>query len=174
MKKRNLIIGSLLAFALFFQSCTKTNIVEIPPPNYVDIMTKAGTFKMFKLYDNGTADDRIFRSRDTDIVIKTSPATNEVIFEETFTQNDVKVTVSYRVRLLDPTANSNLVRLQIPQQTVNNATYEGIIYPGLESQRLQGVFEAFSADDKKDPKTPINNLVFAMTVNGERWIYSKK
>lgn len=174
MKNRNLIIGALLAVTLLVQSCTKTNIVEIPPPNYVDIMTKAGTFKMFKAFDSGTADDKLFRSRETDIVIKTSPAANEVIFEETFTQNNNKVTVSYRVRLVDPTTNSNLVRLQIPQQTVNNATYEGTIFPGLEAQRLQGVFEAFDANDKKEPKTPINNLVFALTVNGERWLYSKR
>ena len=173
MKNRNLIIGCLFVFTLFLNSC-KTNIVEIPPPDYIDIMTKAGTFKMFKVFDSGSAEDRLFKSRETEIVIKKSPAANEVLFEETFTQNNNKVTVTYRVRLVDPQANSNLVRLQIPQQTINNAIYEGFIYPGLESQRLQGVFEAFDANDKKDPKTPLNNLVFALTVNSERWIYSKK
>jgi hypothetical protein len=174
MKNRNLIMVCLFLFALAFGACTKTNIVEIPPPDYIDIMTKAGTFKMFKVFDGGTPEDRLFRSRDTDIVVKKAPSANEVLFEETFLQNNVRVTVTYRVQLVNPTTNSNLVRLQIPQQTINNGIYEGFIYPGLESQRLQGVFEAFAADDKKDPKTPLNNLVFAMTVNGERWLYSKK
>ncbi|MCU0390684.1 MAG: hypothetical protein MUE81_06165 [Thermoflexibacter sp.] len=173
MKKARLIISGLLTLALFFHSC-KPNIIEIPPPDYIDIMTKAGTFKMFKAYDSGSAEDRLFRSRDTDIVIKKAPSPNEVLFEETFIQNNQRVTVTYRVQLVDPTANSNLVRLQIPQQTINNVSYEGFIFPGLESQRLQGVFEAFAAEDKKDPKTPLNNLVFAMRVNGERWLYSKK
>lgn len=163
-----------IALLIFVGACTKTNIVEIPPPDYVDIMTKAGTFKMFKVFDSGTADDRLFKSRDADIVIKPSPTPDEVLFEETFEQNSRKVTVTYRVRLVDAKSASNAVKLSIPEQTISNNVYAGFIHPALQAERLQGFFEAFSATDTKTVKTPVNNLVFAITVNGERWLYSKK
>ncbi len=163
-------IGSLVLNS----ACTKTNIVEIPPPDYIDIMTKVDSFRLFKVFDNGTADDRLFKSRNTSIVVKKSATPNEVLFEETFRQNNRPVTVTYRVTLIEPKAASNAVKLSIPSQTISNATYQGIIYPGLETERIQGVFEAFDAKDTKSPKTPINNLIFALTVNGERWIYGKR
>ncbi len=173
MKKHSLIICGLLAVVVLFNSC-KTNIIEIPPPDYIDIMTKAGTFKMFKRFDSGTEEDRLFKSRDADIVIKKSPTPNEVLFEETYKQNERNVTVTYRVTLVDPTAFSNAVKLSIPRQTINNDTYEGTVHPDLASNNLQGFFEAFDANDKKDPKTPVNRLIFAIRVNGERWLYGAR
>ncbi|TAH17749.1 MAG: hypothetical protein EAZ08_13040 [Cytophagales bacterium] len=163
-----------IALLIFVGACTKTNIVEIPPPDYIDIMTKAGTFKMFKVFDSGTAEDRLFKSRDTDVVIKKSASADEVLFEETFLQNGVSVTVTYRVRLVDAKSASNAVKLSIPEQTISNNVYAGFIHPSLQTEKLQGFFEAFSATDTKTVKTPVNNLIFAITVNGERWLYSKK
>jgi hypothetical protein len=170
----NVIMAGLFILA---GACTKINVVEVPPPDYIDIMTKAGTFKMFKVFDSGTADDRLFKSRDASIVIKKAPAADEVLFEETYEQSGKPVTVTYRVKLIDGTgakASSNAVKLSVPQQTINNSIYEGTIHPAFQTERIQGVFEAFSATDTKTPKTPVNDLIFAITVNGERWLYGRK
>jgi hypothetical protein len=176
--KKNIFALSIslvaLGFLVLTNACTKTNIVEIPPPDYIDIMTKVDSFRLFKVFDNGTNDDRLFKSRNTSVVVKKSATPNEVLFQETFRQNNQSVTVTYRVTLIEPTSASNAVKLSIPSQTINNATYQGITYPGLETERIQGVFEAFDAKDTKSPKTPINNLIFALTVNGERWIYGRR
>ena len=170
----NVIVIGLFIFA---SACTKINIVEVPPPDYIDIMTKVGTFKMFKVFDSGTAEERLYKSRDASIVIKKAPASDEVLFEETFEQNSKPITVTYRVKLIDAVgakASSNAVKLSIPQQTISNGIYEGTIHPSLQVEKLQGVFEAFSATDTKTVKTPVNDLLFAITVNGERWLYGKK
>ena len=163
-----------ITLLIFVGACTKTNIIEIPTPDYADIMTKAGTFKMFKVFDAGTPQDRLFKSRDTDVTIKKSPTTDEVLFEETSLVSGRPTTVTYRVRLVDAKSASNAVKLSIPEQTISNSIYTGVIHPALQTERLQGFFEAFSATDTKTVKTPVNNLFFAITVNGERWLYSNR
>ncbi|WP_448518424.1 hypothetical protein [Rhodoflexus sp.] len=158
------IVG--LAVASLFSNGCKENIIELPPPDFAQIMADNGPFIGFK-----TTTDQDF-SRYTQVVVRKAPVNNQVIFEETFLQLGQPRTISYTVKF--GRVGSNGVELTIDQQQIEgNETVIGTLLPGETNpaSTVHGQFIGFDSNKQK-----VNRLQFALITNpgtprARRWLY---
>jgi len=163
-KKVFAVLG-LVSAGLLNNAC-KENIVQLPPPDFAQIMVDNGPFIGFK-----TTTDQDF-SRYTQVVVRKAPVSNQVIFEETFLELGQPRTISYTVKF--GRIGSNAVELTIDQQQISgNESVIGITMPGETNpaSTVHGQFIGFDANKQK-----VNKLQYALATNpgtprARRWLY---
>lgn len=141
-------------------ACTKTNLIEIPPPDFKSLLLKNSPFKGFRLDETET-----ILSRDTELKVKASSSPTELIFEETYLEIGVPRSVEYKVQFGE--VYQNAVELIIPDQIVAGRTYVGLRLK--ESERQQGFYEAF---DKN--KNSVTNIFYRISIGGKPYTISFK
>lgn len=166
MTARKLVTLMSIALVGFVNNGCKENVIQLPPPDFAQIMVDNGPFIGFK-----ATNDQDF-SRYTQVVVRKAPVNNQVIFEETFLEAGQPRTMTYTVRF--GRIGSNGVELTIDQQSVgNNETVVGVTMPGETNpaSTVHGQFIGFDANKQK-----VNKLQFALATNpgtprARRWLY---
>ncbi|MCS6968801.1 MAG: hypothetical protein RMJ44_08550 [Cytophagales bacterium] len=162
---RLLATAALIATIAISNSC-KERVIQIPPPDFAQIMVDNGPFIGFK-----STNDQDF-SRYTQVVVRKAPVNNEVIFEETFVELGQPRTIKYTVKFVR--VGSNGVELTIERQQISpTESIVGVNMPGETNPTsiVHGQFIGFDANKQK-----VNKLQYALATNpgtprARRWLY---
>ncbi len=163
LRKFHFFLVLILLIISTLGGCTKINEIEIPPPDFAQLVAQTGTFRGSKLHDTDP-----FRSIVEDYVVTVTAEGDKIYFEEKKEEYDNQnnlVINTYKFEVeFDIPKYKNAVGFTIPEQIVNGVKYKGLRYD--EGDTAHGYYEVESAEGE-----PTNVIFFKLSTSGSTWTY---
>jgi hypothetical protein len=158
------LVALVLAVFSLLNAC-KTNVIEIPPPDFKKLMLETKTFSGERFTTNCTFDCL----RNPILTVSDGATANELVFSFRDIIDNKPSAIEYTFKIVFAEKGRDAVTFTIPEQRSGSYSIVGAPIDPNDAKKTQGYYQAYDSQ-----KNRIDDLSFAISISGVKWGFNLK